>query len=151
MDELHTHLDAQLDDAFAMTDELVATLSADDLARRLPIPSNSIGDQLWCVVGARESWARAIETGAWQGFSCSITSRDDTVDPEAMRRALALSATSVRTASAAAARDGERTRLRLELLVHESRHQGQLLRYLLGLKLQVPPLWRERFALGPPP
>jgi hypothetical protein len=149
MDELTHLIDAHLDESFAMYDELVAGLSGDDLARKLPVPSNIIGSQLWCVVGARESWARAIEKGSWDGFSCSITSRDDVISPDAMRHALASSAMAVRRASSAAPDDPQRTDLKLRLLVHESQHQGQLLRYLLGLKLPVPARWRERFALGP--
>jgi hypothetical protein len=147
MDELDQRLDAQLDESFAMYGELIGSLAGEDLARKLPVPSNIIGAQLWCVVGARESWARAIEKGAWDGFACSITG-SDAVDADVMRKALAASATAVRAATAAAPRDAQRTDLKLRLLVHESQHQGQILRYLLGLKLAIPPMWRERFALG---
>jgi uncharacterized damage-inducible protein DinB len=145
MNDLDHLLDRQLEESFAMYDELVAALSSSDLERTLPVPSNTIGSQLWCVVGARESWARAIAKGAWDGFSCSLTSINDL---DAMRPALAGSAAAVQAASAAAGHDAQRTELKLRLLVHESQHQGQLLRYLLGLKLPVPPRWRERFALG---
>lgn len=41
-------------------------LSDQALAARLAEPSNPIGAQLWCVVGARESHSRAIEFGGWQ-------------------------------------------------------------------------------------
>jgi uncharacterized damage-inducible protein DinB len=140
-------LEVHLDESFALYDELVASLTGDDLRRKLPVPSNVIGAQLWCVVGARESWARAIESGAWAGFSCSITSPDDVVKPEVMRQALASSAAAVREAGKTAPRDDGRTDLKLRLLVHESQHQGQILRYLLGLKVEVPPSWKKRFAL----
>lgn len=137
---------AQLDEAFAMYDELIAGLSSDDLKKDLPVPSNVIGAQLWCVVGARESYARAIEKGAWSGFACSINAAG-AVDPEVMARGLQSSAAAVNQAIAAAPEGDARGTLMLQLLVHESQHQGQLLRYLLGLKIEVPPSWKKRFAL----
>lgn len=147
MARLEQMLEAHLDESFAMYDELIASLTSDDLRRKLPVPSNIMGAQLWCVIGARESWARAIEKGAWIGFSCSITSPADVVRPEVMGPALANSAAAVREASKRAPKDESRTDLKLRLLIHESQHQGQILRYLLGLKVAVPPSWKKRFAL----
>ena len=140
-------LEIHLDESFALYDELIAALTGEGLARKLPVPSNTVGAQLWCVVGARESWARAIKAGEWQGFACSITSREELVQPEVMARALAESAAAVREACRAAPDADARTDLKLRLLVHESQHQGQLLRYLLGLGLEVPAGWKGRFAL----
>ncbi len=147
MDPLTPILETHLDESFSLYQELVASLTGDDLRRKLPVPSNVLGAQLWCVIGARESWARAVEAGAWAGFSCSITHAGDMVNPEVMRQALLSSATAVRTACQAAPQDEARTDLKLRLLIHESQHQGQLLRYLLGLKMEVPSGWKERFAL----
>ncbi len=48
----------------AMWDDLVAALPPEALATRLPIRSNPIGAQLWCIVGGRESYARALREGA---------------------------------------------------------------------------------------
>lgn len=146
MGKLEQILEAHPDESFAMYDELAASLTGDDLRQKLPVPSNVIGAQLWCVIGARESWARAIEKGTWVGFSCSIRAAD-VVKPEVMRQALAGSAAAVREASKTAPNDEGRTDLKLRLLVHESQHQGQILRYLLGLKVEVPPSWKKRFAL----
>ncbi|MGH2395763.1 MAG: hypothetical protein ACRDFW_02005 [bacterium] len=149
MEKLEPILQAHLDESFAMYDELIASLTSDDLRQKLPVPSNVIGAQLWCVVGARESWARAIEKGAWSGFSCSITSPAEMVRTEVMGQALVSSAAAVREASRTVPNDEKRTDLKLHLLVHESQHQGQILRYLLGLRIEVPPSWKARFALGP--
>jgi len=147
--ELERLLDQHLDESFAMYADLVDALADEDLERKLPVASNVLGAQLWCVVGARESWARAIAAGAWAGFSCSITDRADMVRIRPMCAALATSATDVREALRSAPRDAARTDLALRLLVHETQHQGQILRYLLGLGLAIPPNWRERFALDP--
>jgi hypothetical protein len=146
MAELDARLDAQLEESFAMYDELIAGLSSEHLGQKLPVPSNVIGAQLWCVVGARESYGRAVENGAWSGFSCSLRGAD-VVRPEAVAQALKSSADVVRQAIRSAPDDEARTDLKLQLLVHESQHQGQLLRYLLGLKIEVPPSWKKRFAL----
>ena len=50
--------------------ELIDALSPEQLASRLPgLPSSTIAGQLWCVLGARESYPRAARAGSWQGFS----------------------------------------------------------------------------------
>lgn len=103
--------------------------------------------QLWCVVGARETWARAVKEGTWGPFGCSIASYEDTQKPDAVARALATSAASFREAALATTEDETRTDFKLGLLEHESQHLGQILRYLLGLEIEPPPGWKKRFAL----
>ena len=140
-------IDARLDATFALYDELIASLEGPQLRQSLPVPSNPIGSQLWCVVGARETWTRALETGSWGPFRCSIGSYEDTQRPDVVARALAASASGFRTAALAKPDDDARTDLKLGLLEHEDQHLGQLLRYVLGLGLAVPPGWKKRFAL----
>jgi hypothetical protein len=38
--------------------------------------------------------------------------------------------------------------LLLGLLEHESAHQGQLIRYLYGLRFAIPESWRARYGLS---
>jgi hypothetical protein len=132
--------------SFRLYDDVVNTVGADALSARLgDLRSNTIGAQLWCVVGARESYSRAIEGGAWAGFSCSL---DDPADPAKVRGALARSAKAVRAAVAGIdGADGARWGLALDLLEHEAAHQGQLIRYLYGLELPIPESWKRRYAL----
>jgi hypothetical protein len=60
MTPLYRHLAATL----GLTDELGDSLDELGLrGRNGPKRSDTIGGQLWCVVGARESYARAIEVG----------------------------------------------------------------------------------------
>ncbi len=67
-------LKTRLDRAFTLTRDLVAHLDEGALGLDLPnLPSNRIAGQLWCIVGARESYLRAIEAGGWQGFTCSLS------------------------------------------------------------------------------
>ncbi len=138
----------RLESAFALYDELVAALPEPVLASALPgLPSNAIGDQLWCVVGARESFARAIEAGEWSGFACSLSAAGSR-ERHAVAGALSSSADAVLGAVAALDSDDDpRVRLTLQLLEHETAHHGQLIRYLYGLRLQIPPGWKTRYAL----
>ena len=140
-------IDARLDAAFALYAELVEAVDESELRRSLPVPSNPIGMQLWCVVGARETWTRALETGTWGPFRCSIASFEDTSKRSVVAGALSASADAFRDAAAARPDDATRIDFKLGLLEHESQHLGQLLRYLLGLGIEPPPGWKKLFAL----
>ena len=136
-------------ESFELYDELAAEVPEASFALKLPgIPSNTVGAQLWCVVGARESFAGAIRSGAWPGFSCSLTA-DETRERKANTAALTRSAGQVLAAmDDVDADDDVRLRFALRLLEHEASHQGQLIRYLYGLQLPIPATWRERYALA---
>ena len=133
--------------SFTLYRDLAAGLDGSALSSRLrELPSNSVGAQLWCVVGARESYSRAIEEGRWSGFACSLT---DPLDPRLVRDALTSSEQAVRAVlQALASYDEARDGLVLGLLEHEAQHHGQLIRYLYGLGLAIPDSWRARYALG---
>jgi len=137
----------RLEDSFGLYEELVS-IDELPLAAKLPgLPSNALGAQLWCVVGARESFARAIEAGQWSGFSCSLSAAG-TRERVAVAAALSTSAATVRAAVAGLdPLDDARCRLALRLLEHEAAHHGQLIRYLYGLRLPIPAGWKERYAL----
>ena len=112
--------------SFGMYRDLVASLADGALTSRLGgLRSNTIGAQLWCVVGARESYSRAIEAGgAWSGFSCSL---DDTADAAKVAAALASSENAVRAAlDGMHAADAAPWGMVLDLLEHEAAHHGQL-------------------------
>ena len=73
----------RLQNAFDLTLDLVQAMSSDDLKLTLKgLPSNMIGEQLWCIIGARESYLKAIANGGWVGFTCSLddpTSKDKVI------------------------------------------------------------------------
>lgn len=133
--------------SFALYHDFVESLDDPVLASRLPgIPSNTVGLQLWCVVGARESYARAISAGQWSGFACSLES---TTEQTPVAGALARSAAAVGELLASIdSFDDLRCGLLVDLLEHEAAHQGQLIRYLYGLRLPVPASWKARYALA---
>ena len=134
--------------SFALYDELVSEVPEASLVAKLPgLPSNTIGAQLWCVVGARESFARAIEAGEWSGFSCSLSAAE-TQERNAVAAALSGSAADVLAAiDRLDPSDDARCRLALQLLEHEAAHHGQLIRYLYALRLPIPAGWKARYAL----
>jgi hypothetical protein len=140
-------IDRRLQATFDLYEELAAALDADQLRSSLPVASNPIGMQLWCVVGARETWARAMDDGTWGPFACSIGSFAETHQPEIMREKLSTSATALTDAAAAAEPDETRIDLKLGLLEHENQHLGQLLRYILGPGIEPPDGWKRRFNL----
>lgn len=132
--------------SFQLYRDLAATLDGVALGSKLPgVPSNSLGAQLWCVVGARESHARAIAAGAWAGFSCSL---DEPGDPARVVEALERSErVVVEVLDGVDAHSDEQDRLMLDLLEHEAQHHGQIIRFLYALRLRIPDSWKQRFAL----
>lgn len=133
--------------SFGLYRDLLPILDEDALSSKLgTLPSNTLGAQLWCVIGARESYARAIVAGRWAGFQCSL---DEPGDPAQVADALGQSEDVV----AQVLRSGHgyspaQEQLILDLLEHEAQHQGQLIRYLYGLVLPIPGSWKTRYALG---
>lgn len=131
-----------------LTNSLAAQLSSEQLkSYNGAARSNSIGAQFWCVVGARESYTRAFEAGAWQGFRCSLTEPEV---PASVQAALAASQTGLQAVLDAAAQpwDAARQRILFDLLEHEAQHQGQLIRYFYANSIPFPPDFAKRYALN---
>lgn len=140
-------LAARLTQVTNLTNSLAAQLSSEQLkSHNGEAPSNSIGAQFWCVVGARESYSRAFEAGEWQGFSCSLTEPEV---PASVQAALAASQAGLQAALAAAAQpwDEARQRILFDLLEHEAQHQGQFIRYFYANRIPFPPDFAKRYAL----
>ncbi len=129
--------------------DLVSQLTRESLVTRLgSAPSNTMGEQFWCVIGARESYSRAAREGAWQGFSCPLAA-DRTDDRDEILRLLDRThrGIGVAIASGTGLTDAGISFL-LDLLEHETQHHGQLIRYLYALDIERPPSWRERYSLS---
>lgn len=132
--------------SFGLYRDLAESLDSRALKSHLvDVRSNTIGEQLWCVVGARESYARAVLAGSWSGFTCSL---DDPADPSRVAESLSRSEGAVLHAlEAIETYTASQSRLILDLLEHEAAHHGQLIRYLYALRLAIPPSWKARYAL----
>jgi len=141
---MNHQLKARLDQSFALTRDLVVHLDEMALGLDLPnLPSNRIAAQLWCVIGARESYLRAIEAGEWKGFSCSLK-------PPRVKQSVvtALEAThkSLSRIDFTALSEGE-LELAFALLEHEVQHHGQLIRYVYANGLGFPASWNKRYTV----
>jgi hypothetical protein len=129
--------------------EFAGQLPGAAFATRLDVPSNAIGEQFWCVVGARESYARAIVADGWAGFTCSL-SADAAREGGAVRDGLRASAAAVELAIRGVAWTPAKEELLVDLIEHEAQHQGQLIRYAYALGLRFPQSWLDRWALAQP-
>lgn len=138
----------RFDRANTLYADLVAALSREQLSSRLgDLPSSPIGQQLWCVLGARESYPRAARAGAWQGFTSPV-SGEQLFDPAALGAAFSATKGDV-AAWLGELDDGDEDAYTyaLALLEHETQHHGQLIRYLYGLGIPRPESWQRQYAL----
>ena len=139
-------LKEKLQRSFGLYDDLILELAEEDLKLNLAqLPSNTIGEQLWCVVGARQSYLKAILAGGWQGFTCGLKVTDNKLAVEEQlveSRKSFLAAMDTLTSPTS-----EQQRLVLDLFEHEAQHHGQLIRYLYGQRLPVPVTWKKRYNL----
>lgn len=141
---VNQQLKAKLNRAFQLTHALALHLDEASLNLDLPnLPSNRIAGQLWCIVGARESYAKAIELGAWQGFSCSLAT------PKIKHSVLAaLEETGKRLDEINFMSLTEaQVELAFNLLEHEIQHHGQLIRFVYANRLTFPESWRKRYTV----
>ncbi len=143
---MRTTVLAHLDALMQAHRDMVEHLPAEALGQKLPVPSNTIGQQYWCVVGGRESHTRALEAGEWVGFRSSLT-RDQLTDKEAVLAALDAARRTFTATIESLEWDDVRHGILMDLLEHESMHQGQLIRYGYALPYGFPKSWADRWAL----
>ena len=137
-------LKARLERAFALTADLVDNLDEAALRADLPnLPSNRMSGQLWCVIGARESYCAAIEAGEWQGFSCSLKEPGDKVAVLAALRSSAERLSRIGWESLA----DRQVPFGFDLLEHEIQHHGQLIRFVYGNRMSFPESWNARYTV----
>jgi hypothetical protein len=137
-------LKARLVRSFELTHDLVAHLDEDALSLDLPrLPSNRIAGQVWCIVGARESYTRAIDAGGWQGFSCSLQSPRVR---ESVLAALGATYQGLHGIDFASLTDAQLD-LAFGLLEHEVQHHGQLIRFVYANGRTFPDSWNKRYTV----
>jgi hypothetical protein len=133
--------------SFGLYRDLVDSLDEATLGLKLPrLPSNTVGSQLWRVAGARESFDLAIQADERSGFSGSL---DTATEKRPVSEALRNSAGGISSLLGSMdSSSGVQNRLIIDLPGHETDHQGQLIRYLYGLRLTIPESWKVQYALG---
>ena len=131
--------------AFNLTSDLVDSLSDAQFTLTLnDLPSNTIGQQLWCLIGARESYLKAIQNSKWSGFSCSL--QNTTAQAEIMNCLKESFKNTIAFLNENTLSEIQLDFL-LDLLEHEIQHHGQLIRYIYGNKLSFPKSWTKRYTV----
>ena len=131
--------------AFLLTRDLAVALSQEDLQLKLgDLPSNTIGEQFWCMIGARESYLKAMRNEGWAGFSCSLS---DTTSKDMVLACLGDSAARCLAFLARHALNPVQIDFMMDLLEHEVQHHGQLIRYVYGNRLAFPKSWTDRYTV----
>jgi len=106
------------------------------LGEKLEISKHkSLGEHLWCVIGARESYAKAIDAGSWVGFNCSLQDFSQSNFSEKI-------SSSANEVLEAISNVKDWTKEREEFLMvlgeHEVMHEGQIIRHLYGFERNIP-------------
>lgn len=135
----------KLQRAFSLTQDLFEYLDESSLGLDLPdLPSNTIAGQVWCMVGARESYQKAVENEQWSGFSCSLK---DATSKQEVLEALSRSSDAIQSLITESALSEKQLDFLFDLLEHEIQHHGQLIRYMYGNKLGFPQSWSDRYTV----
>lgn len=135
----------RLHNAFSLSFDLMNSLTSQHLNLKLEgLPSNTIGEQFWCMIGARESYLNAMINEGWVGFSCSL---NDTKSKEKVSSCMQTSAND--TLSFLSNKELSKTQMSFLflLLEHEIQHHGQLIRYIYANKLTFPESWNKRYSV----
>jgi hypothetical protein len=141
---MNQQLKSRLSRSFELTHDLVSHLDEGALNLDLPgLPSNRIASQLWCMVGARESYIRAIQLGGWKGFSCSLAT------PHAKHAVLAALEATERQLNEIDFTGLTEIQIgfAFQLLEHEVQHHGQLIRFVYANGLTFPESWNRRYTV----
>ena len=131
--------------ALSLTDDFYNHIKGGSLRLRISeVPSNTIGEQAYCIVGARESYIKALKTGEWAGFDCSlIDSNDKTLIINKLEETHKNIERFLQDNSI-----GEiNNNLLIDLLEHEVQHHGQLIRYAYANKIDFPKSWNIRYSV----
>lgn len=139
MDRMRQEIVERLAKRFQAYSELSGLVDEELLNRKIDVPKHkSLAEHLWCVVGARESYAKSIEQGQWLGFGCTMLS----FTPSDFRSKLNESASAVDEAIHSVTDwTLERANLLATLAEHEVMHEGQIIRHMYALEKELPDSW----------
>ena len=124
-------------DAYA---DLITQTDDDALQKKLDVEKHkSLAEHLWCIVGARESYAKALTAGQWEGFGCSMTSFSQADFGDTLSKSAHEVLTAIRSIEDWT---DEREELLATLAEHEVMHEGQIIRHIYGAGAEVPSSWK---------
>ncbi len=127
---------SNIKERFSVFNDLAASLNNKQFSSKtMVLKSKSVEDHLWCIVGTRQSYFNALEAGEWQGFQCSLTDKSRKVDYEAAMK----ETQSTFEELISKVKWSENTeRILASLYEHEVMHEGQIIRLIYGLGLEMP-------------
>ncbi|QPC47893.1 hypothetical protein [Mangrovibacillus cuniculi] len=131
--------------AMELTNEFYQNLEDVDLRLKIPnVPSNTIGEQAYCIIGARESYLEALKEGQWSKFRCSLT---DSTEKELVVNKLTESNANIGLFLEKHIDVEININFLIDLLEHEVQHHGQLIRFAYANKLIFPESWHNRYTV----
>jgi len=137
-----------------LTYDYLGQLSSEELRLRLPFEtSQTLGYQFWCMLGAHESYLRKLESGAWQGFACSLDEMGEVTPAVIARQMRAADARMAELLTGVALEqplaDGQPVyAVVMQMIKHEMHHHGQLINFLYCHRLPIPASWRDEWHLS---
>ena len=127
---------ANLTKRFEFYADLAKETDDDTINAELDVTRNrSLGLHLWCIVGARESYAKAITAGEMRGWESSVQKLER---DEFVRKLAASSATLLEAIRAVGDWTPARDELLAQVAEHEVMHEGQIIRLMFGLEKPLP-------------
>ena len=136
---MRTTIIKKLEERFAAYADLIAQTDDTALEAKLEVEKHkSLKEHLWCIVGARQSYAKALSANAWQGFSCDMTGFESADFKDALANSAADVLTVIRSIEDWTE---QREGLLATLAEHEVMHEGQIIRHLYGVGSNPPASW----------
>lgn len=131
--------------AFSLTEDFYSHVNDDKLKLKISnVSSNSIGEQAYCIIGARESYLKAFNVGKWSGFECSLV---DTNSKSLIIIKLKETHTNIEVFLRNTSTDQIDSNLLIDLLEHEIQHHGQLIRIAYANRIEFPESWKVRYTV----
>ncbi|WP_051314907.1 hypothetical protein [Alteribacter aurantiacus] len=131
--------------AFHLTEDFYLNLTNEQLSLSIStVPSNTIGEQAYCLIGARESYLNALFKGEWDGFTCSLSSATNS---DEIISKLTDSRDQIEHFLQQETLTQTQINIVFDLLEHEVQHHGQLIRFGYANKLEFPTSWNERYTV----
>jgi hypothetical protein len=139
-----------------LTYNYLDVLDPSHLTQTLPFPeSQSLGYQFWCMVGAHESYLKKLEHGSWQGFASSLSLYPaESWTPALIHKHMARADTKMvdlltnMNLEVPLSSGQPGYEVVMQMIKHEMLHHGQLINFLYYLRLPIPALWHEEWALA---
>lgn len=129
--------------AMSLTADFYKLINEDSLTLSISgVPSNTIGEQAYCIIGARESYLKALKIGKWAGFECSLI---DSNNKNLLISKLEESHLNLEKFFRDDSVGDINSDLLIDLLEHEVQHHGQLIRYAYANRIKFPKSWNVRY------